>query len=98
LLELVAEFTSAGMGYFALQSTKVSTIGLTLYDNPQGFLAYLGQSSPGIEKYWIDTIIVPGEKYVMIQNWANMIEEDNEQFMDGQLSITFAQDLPFIEF
>ncbi|QRV81296.1 epoxide hydrolase [Ceratobasidium sp. AG-Ba] len=64
LLGLVAQFTSVGMGYFALQSTKVSTIGLALYDNPQGFLSYLG------------------EKYVMIQNWSNMTEEDNAKFMD----------------
>ncbi|QRW22852.1 glycoside hydrolase family 16 protein [Rhizoctonia solani] len=41
LLELVGIFTSVGMGYFVMQSTKVSTIGLTLYDNPQGFLSYL---------------------------------------------------------
>ncbi|KAG9105805.1 hypothetical protein FRC07_009097, partial [Ceratobasidium sp. 392] len=44
LLELVAEFTAIGMGYFTLQSTKVSTIGLALFDNPQGFLAYLGMA------------------------------------------------------
>ncbi|KAG8709305.1 hypothetical protein FRC09_000742 [Ceratobasidium sp. 395] len=69
LLELIAEFTSVGMGYFSLQSTKVSTIGLALYDNPQGFLAYLG------------------EKYVMIQNWANLTEEDNVALMDSLMTV-----------
>lgn len=43
LLELVGIFTSVGMGYFVLQTTKVSTIGLALFDNPQGFLSYLGK-------------------------------------------------------
>lgn len=69
LLELVGIFTSVGMGYFALQSTKVSTIGLSLYDNPQGLLSYLG------------------EKYVMIQNWSNMTEEDNATFMDDLMTV-----------
>ncbi|EUC55898.1 epoxide hydrolase [Rhizoctonia solani AG-3 Rhs1AP] len=51
LLELVGVFTSVGMGYFVLQSTKVSTIGLTLYDNPQGFLSYLGEKYVMIQNW-----------------------------------------------
>ncbi|KAG9103060.1 hypothetical protein FRC07_010096, partial [Ceratobasidium sp. 392] len=41
LLELVAYFQAVGTGYLIEQTTKVSTIGLTLYDHPQGFLSYL---------------------------------------------------------
>ncbi|CUA78516.1 hypothetical protein RSOLAG22IIIB_07131 [Rhizoctonia solani] len=51
LLELVGIFTSVGMGYFVMQSTKVSTIGLTLYDNPQGFLSYLGEKYVMIQNW-----------------------------------------------
>ncbi|KAG8685191.1 hypothetical protein FRC11_010963 [Ceratobasidium sp. 423] len=51
LLELVGTFTSVGMGYFVMQSTKVSTIGLTLYDNPQGFLSYLGEKYVMIQNW-----------------------------------------------
>jgi hypothetical protein len=43
LLELVAYFQAVGTGYLIEQETKVSTIGLALYDHPQGFLSYLGE-------------------------------------------------------
>ncbi|CAE6362009.1 unnamed protein product [Rhizoctonia solani] len=42
MLEHIAEFTKSGMGYFLIQSSRVSTIGLTMYDNPQAYLAWLG--------------------------------------------------------
>ncbi|CCO28784.1 epocide hydrolase domain-containing protein [Rhizoctonia solani AG-1 IB] len=42
MLEHIAEFTKSGMGYFLIQSNRVSTIGLTMYDNPQAYLAWLG--------------------------------------------------------
>ena len=51
LLELVAYFQAVGTGYLIEQTTKVSTIGLTLYDNPQGFLSYLGEKYVMIQNW-----------------------------------------------
>lgn len=73
LLELVAYFQAVGTGYLIEQTTKVSTIGLTLYDHPQGFLSYLG------------------EKYVMIQNWANFTSAVNATFLDDLLTVILYQ-------
>ncbi|KAI8946654.1 alpha/beta-hydrolase [Xylaria longipes] len=38
-----ADWGSAGNGYFIEQSTKPNTIGLALYDNPVGQLAWIGE-------------------------------------------------------
>ncbi|KAF8597397.1 alpha/beta-hydrolase [Ceratobasidium sp. AG-I] len=73
LLDLVAYFQAVGTGYLIEQTTKVSTIGLTLYDHPQGFLSYLG------------------EKYVMIQNWANFTSSVNATFLDDLLTVILYQ-------
>ncbi|GAB1522010.1 hypothetical protein RhiTH_005109 [Rhizoctonia solani] len=42
MLEHIAEFTKSGMGYFLIQSSRVSTLGFVMYDNPQAYLAWLG--------------------------------------------------------
>ncbi|KAI3316839.1 alpha/beta-hydrolase [Xylariaceae sp. AK1471] len=46
--EVVAEkrgsdWTASGMGYFIEQATKPNTLGLSLYDNPVGQLAWIGE-------------------------------------------------------
>ncbi|KAI0437054.1 Alpha/Beta hydrolase protein [Xylaria telfairii] len=48
--DLVLAFQATGTGYMVEQSTKPNTIGLALYDNPMGQLAWIG------EKYieWAD--------------------------------------------
>ncbi|QRV81372.1 epoxide hydrolase [Ceratobasidium sp. AG-Ba] len=51
LLELIAYFQAVGTGYLVEQTTKVSTIGLTLYDHPQGFLSYLGEKYVMIQNW-----------------------------------------------
>ncbi|KAG9074876.1 hypothetical protein FS749_013506, partial [Ceratobasidium sp. UAMH 11750] len=51
LLQLVAYFQAVGTGYLIEQTTKVSTIGLALYDHPQGFLSYLGEKYVMIQNW-----------------------------------------------
>lgn len=87
LLELVAYFQAVGTGYLIEQTTKVSTIGLTLYDHPQGFLSYLGEQ-PRTSNSEPDIDTFAGEKYVMIQNWANFTSAVNATFLDGSHTIT----------
>ncbi|KAH7325185.1 Alpha/Beta hydrolase protein [Rhizoctonia solani] len=90
LLELVAYFQAVGTGYLIEQTTKVSTIGLTMYDRPQGFLSYLGMLNLHGRKYNTDK--PTGEKYVMIQNWSNFTAEVNATFLNGMHDI-YASDL-----
>ncbi|KAF7357817.1 Epoxide hydrolase domain protein [Mycena venus] len=40
--QLYIELTTSGMGYFIEQTTKPNDIGLALYDNPMGQLAWIG--------------------------------------------------------
>ncbi|KAF8600025.1 alpha/beta-hydrolase [Ceratobasidium sp. AG-I] len=51
LLDHIATFTTTGMGYFLVQASRVSTIGLTMYDNPQAYLAWLGYKYLRVQKW-----------------------------------------------
>ncbi|KAG8741025.1 hypothetical protein FRC10_003448 [Ceratobasidium sp. 414] len=71
LLALVAYFQAVGTGYLIEQTTKVSTIGLTLYDHPQGFLSYLDLLTVILYQQYTNTIHtgmamykLNGDKYI----------------------------------